>query len=313
MCDRWRSLRDIARQTDIRFGSIQSILTDILGMSKISAKWVPRMLTKDQKKNRLDISKYLLSLYEDDTEEFMPRVVTKDETLILRPKGRVFIGNTPGLFPPKKFKRVSSAGKVMVSIFLGDSHGVVMVDYHWWINTDSSFTMAYSNSICSPYKILSTSQENKCLGSFSYWCVYSLESPHRGDSNEYTQHTIIVQKIEKISLDYRHLLPYLAPSVTLSGSNYPCLEQISMAPNMFEPLKFDCIMHKNYGDCLRRLYRKEEEIWLEMFCSCKIMHQPTPFKLLWLLRLNAASRSTLILRISQSSPLRLLSVFKSEN
>ena len=24
-------------------------------------------------------------------------------------------------------------------------------------------------------------------------CVYSLESPHRGDSNEYTQHTIIVE------------------------------------------------------------------------------------------------------------------------
>ena len=30
-------------------------------------------------------------------------------------------------------------------------------------------------------------------------CVYSLESPQRGDSNEYTQHTIIVKKIEKIS------------------------------------------------------------------------------------------------------------------
>ena len=33
--------------------------------------------------------------------------------------------------------------------------------------------------------------------------MYSLESPHRGDSNEYTQHTIIVQKIEdfpKLSL-----------------------------------------------------------------------------------------------------------------
>ena len=27
--------------------------------------------------------------------------------------------------------------------------------------------------------------------------VYSLESPDRCDSNEYTQHTIIVQKIEK--------------------------------------------------------------------------------------------------------------------
>ena len=27
-------------------------------------------------------------------------------------------------------------------------------------------------------------------------CVYSLESPHRGDSNEYTQHTSILLKIE---------------------------------------------------------------------------------------------------------------------
>ena len=28
-------------------------------------------------------------------------------------------------------------------------------------------------------------------------CVYSLESPHRGDSNEYTQYTIIAKKIKK--------------------------------------------------------------------------------------------------------------------
>ena len=28
-------------------------------------------------------------------------------------------------------------------------------------------------------------------------CVYSLESPHRGDSNEYTQHTTIIQKKKK--------------------------------------------------------------------------------------------------------------------
>ena len=46
-------------------------------------------------------------------------------------------------------------------------------------------------------------------------CVYSLESPPRSDSNEYTQHTIIVQKIETISLNYRHLLPDLAPLLTL--------------------------------------------------------------------------------------------------
>ena len=40
------------------------------------------MLTKDQKKSRLDISKYLPSLCEDDPEEFMRRVVTHDETWV---------------------------------------------------------------------------------------------------------------------------------------------------------------------------------------------------------------------------------------
>ena len=48
-------------------------------------------------------------------------------------------------------------------------------------------------------------------------CVYSSESTHRGDSNEYAQRTIIVWKIERISLNYRHLLPDLAPFLTLSG------------------------------------------------------------------------------------------------
>ena len=57
-------------------------------------------------------------------------------------------------------------------------------------------------------------------------CVYSLESPHRGDSNEYTQHTIIVKEITPPPhplpptpppppptplVNYRSLLPDLAP------------------------------------------------------------------------------------------------------
>ena len=70
--------------------------------------------------------------------------------------------------------------------------------------------------------------------------MYSLESLHQGDANEYTQHTIIVKKIEKTSLNYQHLLPDLAQLLTLSGSNYPYPEQVSVVPKMFEPLKFDC-------------------------------------------------------------------------
>ena len=51
---------------------------------------------------------------------------------------------------------------------------------------------------------------------------------------------LLCRKSRKKSLNYRYLLPDLEPWLTLSGLNYPCLEQFCMVPKMFEPLKFDC-------------------------------------------------------------------------
>ena len=76
-------------------------------------------------------------------------------------------------------------------------------------NTDGSFTVDDSNSFFSPYKVLPTAQENKYLGIFFLFyhgivcCVYSLESPHRGESNEYTTYNHCVENrkdFPKISL-----------------------------------------------------------------------------------------------------------------
>ena len=41
MCDSWRDLRSIASKVGIRFGTVQSILTNILDISKVSARLVP--------------------------------------------------------------------------------------------------------------------------------------------------------------------------------------------------------------------------------------------------------------------------------
>ena len=82
--------------------------------------------------------------------------------------------------------------------------------------TDGSFTVDDSNSFFSPYKILPIAQEIKYLMFYflsnhgNVCCVYSLESHRRGDSNKYTQHNIIVQKLDKKSLNCRHFLPDLA-------------------------------------------------------------------------------------------------------
>ena len=51
---------------------------------------------------------------------------------------------------------------------------------------------------------------------------------------------LMCRKSKKVP-NYRHLLPDLAPLLTLSDSNHLCLEQFSMVPKLFEPSKFDCL------------------------------------------------------------------------
>ena len=58
------------------------------------------------------------------------------------------------------------------------------------------------------------------------------------------------------------------PWLTLSGSNYPCLERIYMVPKMFEPLRFDCIFFMqttNSGHAVRMC----KLIWVFVRRSCQ--------------------------------------------
>ena len=76
-------------------------------------------------------------------------------------------------------------------------------------------------------------------------CLFSLESPHRGDSNEYTQYTIFNIK-RKITRNYPN-------SAAMGFFSQGLKRQFEAAmvnePSVFEPLKFYCIqiMNKNSG------------------------------------------------------------------
>ena len=133
MSDSRRDLRSKASEVGIRFGVVQSILTDeILGMSKVSERYVLQMSTDDHIRALLDISRYLLSRYKDNPGDFIQRVVTQDERWVhhldLESKMQSKQWKHPDSTPPKKFKRVHSAGKVMASIF-GDCQGEIMIYY----------------------------------------------------------------------------------------------------------------------------------------------------------------------------------------
>ena len=76
-------------------------------------------------------------------------------------------------------------------------------------------------------------------------CVFSLESPHRGDSSEYTQYTIFNIKKE-ITLRY----PKFAATVFCSKALKNEFETaVVNEPSVFEPLKFYCIMIFHNWNC----------------------------------------------------------------
>ena len=66
--------------------------------------------------------------------------------------------------------------------------------------------------------------------------MFSLESPHRGDSNEYTQHTIFNIKKKKSALIILNL-----PLWDFSKGLKNEFETVVVdEPSVFEPLKFYC-------------------------------------------------------------------------
>ncbi|GFS21432.1 histone-lysine N-methyltransferase SETMAR [Elysia marginata] len=59
-CDRKMKIREIALKLKIPKSTVYEILHDTLGYQKVSARWVPKMLTQDRKLQRVKISCLLL-------------------------------------------------------------------------------------------------------------------------------------------------------------------------------------------------------------------------------------------------------------
>ena len=74
------TIREIAEDIGISFGSSQAILTEKLNMHRVASKFVPRVLTEDQKANRV-ISQELLDRVSVD-ENVLKTIVTCDETWV---------------------------------------------------------------------------------------------------------------------------------------------------------------------------------------------------------------------------------------
>ena len=122
--------REIADTVGISKDRVGHILHEILDMRKLSARWVPLLLTPVKKRNRETISEQCLTPFKRNPKEFLRRFVTVDETWIhwYTPETKQQLKQwiSPNESAPKKAKTVPSAGKVMATLFW-DSQGVILI------------------------------------------------------------------------------------------------------------------------------------------------------------------------------------------
>ena len=76
--DRRLTIRVIANEVGMDKETVHTILVDTLGMRKVSAKMVPRLLTEEQKAQRLNACRDVLQQMEAD-EKLLKNVITGDE------------------------------------------------------------------------------------------------------------------------------------------------------------------------------------------------------------------------------------------
>ena len=129
--DRRLSVRMIGEDCNMPKSNVYRILTDELGMRKVCAKMVPKVLTDEQKEIRVLKCRELLERRKSDPN-FLNRVVTGDETWIFeydpetkRQSSEWHTKNSPR---PKKARMSKSRVKAMLVVFF-DSKGVIHSEF----------------------------------------------------------------------------------------------------------------------------------------------------------------------------------------
>jgi histone-lysine N-methyltransferase SETMAR len=130
--DRRLTIREIAGMLGLTFATVQSTLTVDLGLVKKSARWVPKLLSSDQKEERVRRSEDFLQLLWRRSLAVLDNIVTMDESAVsfqtpeTKRQSRQWVKKgQPG---PIKARVHASRTKQMVLVFF-DAKGVIYTNY----------------------------------------------------------------------------------------------------------------------------------------------------------------------------------------
>jgi hypothetical protein len=124
-------VREIAETLGISKKHVGYILHEELYMKKLCTRWVPCLLTADQKCTQMKISEQCLERFNKTKTDFVRQFITIDETWIHyytpESKQQSKQWTEAGCSAPKKTRLVPSAGKVIALVFW-DAKGILFID-----------------------------------------------------------------------------------------------------------------------------------------------------------------------------------------
>ncbi|UYV78223.1 HSP90AB1 [Cordylochernes scorpioides] len=127
LANRRITVREVAEDLNISIGSCHSIFINDLGMRRVAAKFVPKLLNCDQKQHRMNIANEMLDSVRDDPN-LLQRVITGDEAWVygydVETKAQSSQWKLPHEPRPKKARQVRTNVKVFLTVFF-DCRGVV--------------------------------------------------------------------------------------------------------------------------------------------------------------------------------------------
>ncbi|UYV71381.1 hypothetical protein LAZ67_8002859 [Cordylochernes scorpioides] len=127
LANRRITVREVAEDLNISIGSCHSIFIDDLGMRRVAAKFVPKLLNCDQKQHRMNIANEMLDSVRDDPN-LLQRVIIGDEAWVygydVETKAQSSQWKLPHEPRPKKARQVRSNVNVLLTVFF-DCRGVV--------------------------------------------------------------------------------------------------------------------------------------------------------------------------------------------
>jgi hypothetical protein len=121
-------VREIAETIGISQECVGCILHEELDMKKLCVRWVPCLLTADQKRTRMINPEQCLEDFNKNKADFVCRFITLEETWIHHYTLESKQWTKASCSAENKARSVPSAGTVMASVFW-DAEGILFIDY----------------------------------------------------------------------------------------------------------------------------------------------------------------------------------------